>query len=162
MDTMRVQAWCDQDLYCWSWFAIRCGTNNYLTLMEFSPLFTDVLTGSFSLSLPVPYRLFRTSATRHMTYFLVNGIYLEWKIVVRPIYDAPTPGKIAYSKRQEATRKDIERFFCVMKSRFRILQMKSEFWDQQDIVATTKVCTVIQNLLVRMAQSGFFAAEIRD
>lgn len=33
LQTMGVKAWCDRAIYCWSWFAGRCGTKKDLKLM---------------------------------------------------------------------------------------------------------------------------------
>lgn len=69
--------------------------------------------------------------------FQVDGIYPEWPIFVRPIRESSTPVEVAYSKRQEAKRKYIERFFIVMQAQFQIFRKDTEYWDPEHIVATT-------------------------
>lgn len=160
MPTIGIEAWCDRSLYAWSWFSGRCGTNNDKTLLAYSPLFMDILCGSFNLNLPTQYRIHGNGRNRTMGYMLADGIYPEWPIFVRPIHDAPTIGEQCYSKAQEAIRKDIERFFGVIQARFHVLRKDNESWDVEKVVLTTNVCCILHNLLIRMMQSGAFDEEI--
>jgi len=52
MAVLSFEAVCDSDLYCWNWFAGRPGTNNDRTMLDFSPLFNDILFGSRCMHLP--------------------------------------------------------------------------------------------------------------
>lgn len=57
-----------------------------------------------------------------MAYFLVDGIYPPSAIFVPPIHDADEASELRFTKRQEGQRKDIERAFGVLQSRFAILR----------------------------------------
>lgn len=52
-DTVGMEAWFDHELYIRSWFRGRCGTNNEKTLLSFSTLFIDILSGAWNLFLPM-------------------------------------------------------------------------------------------------------------
>lgn len=53
LDTVGIEQWLDHDLFVWSWFSGRCGTNNEKTLLAFSLLLPDILTG-LPLNLSIP------------------------------------------------------------------------------------------------------------
>lgn len=141
-------------MYVWSWICGKCDTNNDKTMHAFSTLFIDILCGRFDLHLPHSYCVVPGIACRQLGYFLADGIYHTWSIFVIPIHEAPTEAQRRYSRAQEATKKDIERVFRVMQARFRIRHRESELWSVGNLVAVTEVCAIVQNLLVRMEQSG--------
>jgi hypothetical protein len=46
-----------------------------------------------------------------MGYYLADGIYPEWHILMKTISSPQTPKQQLYAKRQESRRKDVERGF---------------------------------------------------
>ncbi len=97
-----------------------------------------------------------------MHYFLVDGIYPDWPIFVKPIHNAVTIVKKFFSARQEAIRKDIERLFGVLQSRFGILRLEFETWDLDNIISIANTCVILHNMIVRMQQDGEFFEEVGD
>lgn len=75
--TVGVEAWWDHDLYIWGWLAGRCGTDNEKTLMAVYPLFINIMSPSFELSLPIAYKFVPGGATRRIGYFIADEIYPE-------------------------------------------------------------------------------------
>lgn len=55
--TISCEALCYARLYCWSWFAGRCGNNNDITVIDRSPLFIDILNGRRKITLENGYEL---------------------------------------------------------------------------------------------------------
>lgn len=158
--TIVVEAWCDTQLYVWHWYAGRAGTNNDKTLVTYSPLFTDILAGRYKLDLGEDYKVCRNRMLRRLCYFLVDGIYFPWPIFAKPIHDPMDTGEQIYTKKQEARRKDIERCFGVLQSRFQILRRENMRWDKREIVRISETCVILHNILIRMMQKGAFDEEV--
>lgn len=47
--SIQVEDWFDHSLYICHYSTGRCGTKNYITVMEYSPLLTDIHNGTFKL-----------------------------------------------------------------------------------------------------------------
>ena len=157
---IKIEAWCDMDLYIWHWFPGRPGTTNDKTMVSFSPLFIEIFNRTYELHLPTPYRLNANSVERSIAYFLGDGIYPRYPIFVLPIHETEEEGKKRYSKRQEGRRKDIERAFGVIKARFRILRNEDFRWYKGDILICSRTCVILHNILVRMNQEGHFVEDL--
>ena len=82
---IQCEDWFDHDLYCWPWNAVRVGTNNDLTVLYRSPLFMDVMNGTFKLKKRHGCKILRYDVRRILYYFLVDAIYPDWPIFVKPI-----------------------------------------------------------------------------
>ena len=122
---IKVEAWCDADLFIWHWHCGHAGTSNDKTMVNFSPLFQSILNGQYSIELPRAYCVTPDSPVRSLAYFLADGIYPRWPIFLVPIHQGRTQPEKDYSKRQEGRRKDIERAFGVLQARFRILRVEN-------------------------------------
>ena len=114
--SIQCEAWCDHDLYCWSWNSGRVGTNNDITVLYRSPMFMDILNGTFKLRKRNGYKILRDGVRRILYYFLVDGIYPDWPIFVKPIQQPINGDEKKFSKFQEGSRKDIERLFGVLQT----------------------------------------------
>ena len=68
-----------------------------------------------------------------MGYYLTDGIYPQWATFVKTI-QSPLGNKTKYfAKAQEAVRKDVERAFGVLQSRFAIVRGPARFWDKDTL-----------------------------
>jgi len=94
-----------------------------------------------------------------MPYLLADGIYPDWPIFIKPKKDPTDVAERRFSSNQEAARKDIERFFGVLKGRFQILRRELKVWELDDIILISKTCVILHNLIVRMQQNGDFRDE---
>lgn len=159
MATVQCEAWCDHDLYCWHWHPGRVGTNNDITVLYRSPLFRKILRGEFNLELETSFKLGETGRMRKMGYFLVDGIYPSWPIFAKPIHQPITEEEGKYSAFQEAVRKDVERLFGVLQTRFEILRREIRKWELDSIIQITNVCVLLHNMIIRMHQNGEFEEE---
>ena len=72
--TIQCEGWCDHSLYCWSWFAGRPGTNNDLNVLAKSPLFRNIFSENFSITVPEGYRISSSGFQHHLLYLLADGI----------------------------------------------------------------------------------------
>lgn len=62
----------------------------------------------------------------------------------------------------EGRRKDIERLFGVLQSRFEILRREVRVWDLIYILAYSNTCIILHNMIVRILQEGAFSEEVGD
>ena len=160
--TLKVEAWCDSDLYVWHWFAGRAGTTNDKTMVSISPLFQDILTGKYPFQLKQPYKVLSNSISRYVPYFLADGIYPQWPLFILPIHMANSVREQRYTRAQEGRRKDIERAFGVLQARFNILRYEDKRWYKSEIIKSSRVCVILHNMIVRMSQTGLFASDIES
>ena len=156
---MTCEAWADRGLYCWHWFAGRPGTSNDINVVFRSPLFREIMDGSFKFRSRLPYKVTPKGKLRTLLYLLADGIYPNWPVFAKPMHRAESAGEKRYSQRQETVRKDVERLFGVLQSRFEILRREFRYWDRDFIVQVTNVCVILHNLIVRMQQKGDFTDE---
>jgi Plant transposon protein len=125
--TISCEGVCDHDLYCWSWYAGRAGTNNDLTVISTSPLFNRIMSATNVLKLPEGYMLNGLQCDWHL-YYVCDGIYPNWGILVGPNHSPITPEVSDMTLWQESVRKDVERLFGCLQGRFKILRRESFEW----------------------------------
>ena len=159
MATIVVEAWCDRDLYIWSWFAGRAGTNNDLNVLAVSPLIQSILRGDYLFRLEEGFKLTEKGPERTQLYLLGDGIYPNWPLFAKPIHQPTDEGQKCYTKRQEAIRKDIERCFGVMQARFEIIRRENRRWDKNEVVMISEVCSILHNMIIRMVRLGEVVCE---
>ncbi|XP_021317689.1 uncharacterized protein LOC8155651 [Sorghum bicolor] len=83
-----------------------------------------------------------------MGYFLADGIYPSWGTIVKSI-SIPMGNKRRYfATAQEAARKDVERFFGVLQSRFAIVRQPGRIWDSETLALIMRACVIMHNMIV--------------
>jgi hypothetical protein len=93
------------------------GSHNDINVLQQSPVFGRLADGNApSVSFEI------ISHTYTKGYYLADGIYHEWPVFVKTHRD-PTEEKYGrFAKEQEAFRKDVERAFGVLQSRWAIVR----------------------------------------
>ncbi|KAF8380802.1 hypothetical protein HHK36_028296 [Tetracentron sinense] len=95
---------------------VRIGSHNDINVLERSSVFTDLADGCAAA---VNYTV--NGNDYAMGYYLANGIYLQWSTFVKTI-SSPQGNKQKYfAAAQESARKDVERAFGVLQTRFAIV-----------------------------------------
>lgn len=151
--TLSCEALVGHDLYCWHWFPGRCGTNNDITVVDNSPLIIDIISGRRTMTLPEGYNI--NGVFRHwLLYVLGDGIYPDWAIFVKPNSAPLTDQQQHITKRQEAVRKDVERFFGCLQGRFKILRYERHEWSDEEIILISQVCVILHNMITKMSLQG--------
>lgn len=84
---MKVEAWCDDDLDVWHWFAGRPCRTNYKTVITFYFFFQSAFIGAYSFSFPHKYMVPPMDMERDMGYLLADGIYPKWPIFMLAIHE---------------------------------------------------------------------------
>ncbi|KAI4994273.1 hypothetical protein ZWY2020_029321 [Hordeum vulgare] len=131
--TMILEAVASQDLWIWHAYFGLPGSLNDINVLQRSPVFTKLAEGHTP---PVNY-----SINGH-------GIYPRWATFVKSI-PAPTSRKHkTFAKKQEGARKDVERAFGVLQSRFAIVRGPAKGWKRKEINDVMKACVIMHNMIV--------------
>ncbi|XP_072149543.1 uncharacterized protein [Setaria viridis] len=83
-----------------------------------------------------------------MGYYLADGIYPSWATIVKSIPDPQGNKKKYFATAQEACRKDVERAFGVLQSRFAIVRGPARFWDEDTIGQIMRACVIMHNMIL--------------
>ena len=81
-------------------------------------------------------------------YYLADGIYPPWCTFVKSIKDPKTRKHFEFARVQEAARKDIERAFGVLQSRFVIVRGSAHFWDKRTLKNIITCCVILHNMIL--------------
>ncbi|XP_074383587.1 uncharacterized protein LOC141725097 [Apium graveolens] len=131
------------DLWIWHAFFGVAESNNDKNVSDRSPIFDDVLQGRAP---EVNYTI--NVNNYNVGYYLTDGIYPEWSTFVKTIHCPHSEKKKLFAKYQESQRKDVERAFGVLQSRFAIVRGPTRFWDRAYIGRIMRACIIIHNMIV--------------
>ena len=116
---------------------------NDINVLDRSPIFAALIEGRTA---PVNYIINRHEYT--MGYYLAGGIYLNWSTFVKTI-SRPLGAKRKYfASKQEFARKNVERAFGVLQSRFAIVRRPVRYWDEETLANIMKACIIIHNMII--------------
>ncbi|XP_047942625.1 uncharacterized protein LOC125189386 [Salvia hispanica] len=133
----------DYRLWIWHAYFEVVGSNNDINVLQSSPLFNDQELGVG------PAVSFVANGNQHnMGYYLADGIYPMWPVFVKTIRCATEDKKKFFAGRQEVARKDVERAFGVLQSRWAILRGPSWLWDMETIADVMYACIIMHNMIV--------------
>ncbi|XP_058775263.1 uncharacterized protein LOC131649519 [Vicia villosa] len=128
------------DLACF--FGIA-GSNNDINVLNQSNMFNDILEGH------APNVQYTINGTPYnMGYYLGYGIYPEWATFVKTISMPQGEKKKLFAQHQESARKDVERAFGVLQSRFAIIHGVTRAWNLETLKHTIYSCIILQNMIV--------------
>ena len=141
--TITLEAVASHDLRIWHAFFGVPGPNNDINVLNQSPLFIEALKGQ------APQVQFSVNGRQYNTgYYLADGIYPEWATFVKSIKAPQMEKHKLYALKQEGRRKDIERAFGVLQSRFNIVHRPSRLWKRKSIGRIMKACVILHNMIV--------------
>ena len=112
-------------------------------MLEASHLFANLAEGTAP---PANYVI--NGKEYNMGYYLADGIYPKWLTLVQTIHDPRGPKKKLFAMKQEACRKDVERAFGVLKSRFAIVAGPSRFWSKKVLHDIMTSCIILHNMII--------------
>ncbi|XP_057535197.1 uncharacterized protein LOC130813382 [Amaranthus tricolor] len=98
-----------------------------------------------------------------MPFFGMSGSYNDLNVLYRPpllvdlfegrappsITEPQTPKAMLFAQHQEATRKDVERAFGVLRARFAIIRKPSLAWDEERLSNIITSCIIMHNMIVK-------------
>ena len=85
------------DLWIWHAFSGVAGANNDLNVLDYSPLFNDIID---DIAPEVPFQV--NINTYEKGYYLADGIYLQWAAFVKSFTVALSEKHGAFKRRQES------------------------------------------------------------
>ncbi|XP_051118542.1 uncharacterized protein LOC127242876 [Andrographis paniculata] len=106
--TLILEAAASQDLWIWYAFFGMPGTNNDITVLDYSPLFNRYMDGTAT---PIEYEV--NGRRYNLPYYLTDGIYPKHAVFMQAISNPVTTKERAFTTLQEAFHKDIERMNVV-------------------------------------------------
>ena len=124
--TVILEATADSSGRFWHFFFGMPGSLNDLNVLDRSPLLNDAIAGrSASVSYTVNGRQYS------VPYWLADGIYPKYHCFVKTIASPQTRKEKLFSTMQESKRKDIERAFGILQSRFHIITVPCKLWSSR-------------------------------
>ncbi|XP_062213796.1 uncharacterized protein LOC133914800 [Phragmites australis] len=152
-----LEAVASYDLWIWHAFFGMPGSLNDINVLHRSNIFSRVTDGT---SPPVSYTI--NGNTYDMGYYLGDGIYPEWATIVKPI-SAPRGNKSMYfSAKHASVRKDVERAFGVLQSRFTIIRGLARMWDESTLHNIMTACVIMHNMIIEDEGTGPDVDEVFD
>lgn len=141
--TVVLEAVASYNLHIWHAFIGMPGASNDLNVLDASPLMSEYLDDEAPR-----YKYTVDGVEYDFTYWLADGIYPDWRCFVKTITAPIGEVEQHYAKAQEALRKDVERAFGVLQSRFAIVARPVKFWSLATICQVMKCCIILHNLIV--------------
>jgi hypothetical protein len=143
--TCRLKVTSDDYLYIWHVFFESLGSKNDISIMNYSDLFNEIRVGMWP---PCRPEFIIAGKRVNWFYYLADGSYPRFNILVRTI---PRPRNLkekAFSKHQESARKSDERVFGVLFRRLHILYRPSRLWYKDEMALVVHACCIIHNMIV--------------
>ncbi|KAL3322167.1 hypothetical protein AABB24_039676 [Solanum stoloniferum] len=141
--TIILEAVADYDLWIWHAYFGLPGTNNDINVLESSHLFSNLASG---IAPPAHYVI--QGKEYDMGYYLADGIYPKWSTIIQTIRDPHSQQKKYFAMKQESCRKDVERAFGVLQSRFAIIAGQSRFWRKEVLHDIITTCIILHNMII--------------
>ena len=154
-----MEAIYDPKLYIWYFNFGHPGSLNDINILDRSSIVGSVLNQEFNTKVPQYYI---NGTKRDYMYFLVDGIYPSWSMFVKSIALPMNDDENKFAKRHEHVRKDIERCFGVLVSKFGILERPLRGWYIEDIKTLVDCCVIIHNMTIEYRRKFFVFTDLRD
>ncbi|XP_010495913.1 PREDICTED: putative nuclease HARBI1 [Camelina sativa] len=148
--TIVLEAVASHDLWIWHAFFGLPGTLNDINVLDRSPVFDDILQGHAP---KVNYLV--NGREYHLAYYLTDGIYPKWATFIQSIRIPQDPKASLFATYQEAVRKDVERAFGVLQSRFAIVKNPALVHDKETIGKIMRACIILHNMIVEDERDGY-------
>ncbi|XP_010687133.1 uncharacterized protein LOC104901279 [Beta vulgaris subsp. vulgaris] len=129
--------------------SIDCSCND-LNVLHQSLVFRDVLEGR------APPVQFTVNGNQYdKGYYVTDGIYPNWATFIQSVTCPLTLKDKLFAQHQEGARKDVERAFGVLQSRFAIVRKPSLAWDEEILNDIMLSCIIMHNMIVEDEQDTY-------
>lgn len=138
-----LEAVATYDLRFWHAFFGSAGSNNDINIVDRSPLIDQIIRGgTTSVRFEIEGNIYNQG------YYLVDGIYPQWSCFVATVRHPATAKLSHFAKLQESSRKDIERAFGVLQSKFHIVKEPCRFWGIDKLHLVMRTCIILHNMII--------------
>jgi hypothetical protein len=144
--TIILEAVADKDIWIWHAFFGMPGSHNDINVLHRSSLFARLADGE------APKVNYTINNEYTMGYYLADGIYPSWATFVKAIPEPRGNKKKYFAIAQEACRKDVERAFGVLQSRFAIVRGPARFWDEDTLRQIMRAYVIMHNMIMEDEQ----------
>ena len=141
--TIILEAIASKDLWIWHSFFGLPGSLNDINILDRSHLFEDLAEGRGP---ELKYTI--NENEYNMGYYLADGIYPSWPTFVKTIPKPQGNKRKFFAAAQESVRKDVERAFGVLQSRFAMVRGPSRFWDVGTMKYIMTACIILHNMII--------------
>ncbi|XP_057249926.1 uncharacterized protein LOC130591050 [Beta vulgaris subsp. vulgaris] len=93
-------------------------------------------------------------------YYLTDGIYPNWATFIQSVTCPHTLKDKLFAQHQEGARKDVERAFGVLQSRFAIVRKPSLAWDEEILNDIMLSCIIMHNMIVEDERDTYATTQI--
>ncbi|TYZ67886.1 hypothetical protein PybrP1_012147 [[Pythium] brassicae (nom. inval.)] len=155
--SMVMEAVATQNLWIWHSYVGLAGSNNDTNIVDRSPLLHNWIRGHATSS------AYTVNGSEYKScYLLCDNIYPSWSTFVKAIGSPHTDEGKWFLRQQEAAKKDVERCFGVLRSRFAILAQPGRFWDHAMLRAVWSAAVIMHNMIVEDDEHHYDGDEAPD
>uniref|UniRef100_A0A0D3BAH5 DDE Tnp4 domain-containing protein n=1 Tax=Brassica oleracea var. oleracea TaxID=109376 RepID=A0A0D3BAH5_BRAOL len=155
--TIVLEVVASYDLWIWHTFFGPRGTLNDINVLDRSPVFDDIINGQ------APQVTFSVNGREYrIAYYLTDSIYPKWATFIQSIPIPQGPKAVLFAQHQEAVRKDVERAFGVLQTRFDIVKNPAFFWDKVKIWKIMRACIILHNLIVEDERDRYTQYDVSE
>ncbi|KAJ9560155.1 LOW QUALITY PROTEIN: hypothetical protein OSB04_005315 [Centaurea solstitialis] len=132
--TIILEAVASYDEWIWHAFFGVPGATNDIIVVNQSPVFNDLFEDK------APDSSFVLNGTHYNHgYYLADGIY--------PEYPHDDERRIHFKERQESARKDIERTFATLQSKWHMVKRPARVWTRTKLQEIMYTCIILHNMI---------------
>ncbi|XP_073154148.1 uncharacterized protein [Henckelia pumila] len=118
-------------------------SNNDINVLSKSHLFANLANG---VAPPANYVI--QGKEYIVRYYLADGIYPKWATLVQTIHNPQGPKRQYFAARHESCRKDVERAFGVLQSKWAIITGPARLWSKQVLHDIMTTCIIMHNMII--------------
>ena len=150
-----AEAIAGSDMYFWHVFVGCPGSLNDLNVLGVSTLGSTYMK---SAAATTKYTVGDTEFEG--AFFLADGIYPNYAYLMKTISQPSTPKEKLFAKRQEAVRKDVERAFGRLLSKWHILNVAARSWFLENVKKIWRTCIILHNMTIRDNDSSGYDSDM--
>ena len=149
-----AEAIAGHDLYFWHVFLGCPGSLNDLTVLGISSLASTYMESSAAT-----VKFIVGGVEYEGAYFLADGIYPSYAYLMKTIPGPRTEKEKHFAKKQEGVRKDVERAFGRLLSKWHILNVAARSWFLENVKKIWRACFILHNMTIRENDGSGFSAD---